>query len=95
MRRQNSTNTLLHGRRGSNTNMNTDDQRHRMVQDQLVTRDIIDGSVLDAMGYDPVSVDVLVGRTGLTAEELSSMLLILELQNLVSPVAGGFYSRVA
>ncbi|MCP4043601.1 MAG: DNA-protecting protein DprA [Gammaproteobacteria bacterium] len=52
-------------------------------------------SVLDAMGYDPVSVDVLVGRTGLTAEELSSMLLILELQNLVSPVAGGFYSRVA
>ncbi len=52
-------------------------------------------SLLDAMGYDQVSVDTLVERTGLTAEELSSMLLVLELKNIVSPVAGGFYARIS
>lgn len=51
-------------------------------------------SLLDAMGYDPVSPDELVRRTGLAVEQLSSMLLVLELQGHVSSAAGGRYCRM-
>lgn len=49
--------------------------------------------LLDQMGYDPVPVDLLVQRTGLTAEAVSSMLLILELEGQVASLAGGRYCR--
>jgi DNA processing protein len=49
--------------------------------------------LLDSMGYDPVSVDELVSRCGLTAKALSSMLLLLELQDYVASSAGGRYVR--
>lgn len=49
--------------------------------------------LLDAMGYEPVAVDELVERSGLTANEVSSMLLILELQGLVALAPGGLYTR--
>ncbi len=50
-------------------------------------------TLLQSMGYDPVSVDTLVARSGLTANEVSSMLLILELQGQVSSLPGGYYMR--
>lgn len=50
--------------------------------------------LLEAMGYDPVSIDALVGACGLTPDEVSSMLLILELSGHVSPVPGGLYARI-
>lgn len=49
--------------------------------------------LLDALGFDPVPVDRLVERTGLTAEEVSSMLLILELGGHIASVPGGRYVR--
>lgn len=49
--------------------------------------------LLNTLGYEPVAVDVLVERCGLTAEAVSSMLLILELQGLVASVPGGLYYR--
>ena len=49
--------------------------------------------LLEAMGFDPVSVDTIVERSGLTTEEVSSMLLVLELQDRVRSVPGGLYSR--
>ena len=49
--------------------------------------------LLDCMGYDPVSVDELASRCGLTAKALSSMLLLLELQDYVTSSAGGRYVR--
>ena len=50
--------------------------------------------ILGALGYDAVSVDRLVERSGLTAEVVSSMLLVLELQGHVVSVPGGLYARV-
>ena len=47
--------------------------------------------LLEFMGWDPVTVDILVRRTGLTAEEVSSMLLILELNGRIDPLTGGRY----
>lgn len=49
--------------------------------------------VFAALGFDPVSLDELAGRTGLTVAQLSSMLLIMELDGRVSAGAGGRYSR--
>ncbi|MCU7917629.1 MAG: DNA-processing protein DprA [Candidatus Thiodiazotropha sp. (ex Epidulcina cf. delphinae)] len=46
-----------------------------------------------ALGYDMVSVDELITRTGLTAEAVSSMLLLLELEGHVSSAPGGYYCR--
>lgn len=50
--------------------------------------------LLDVMGYDPASLDALVGTTGLAAGPLSSMLLILELEGEVACLPGNRYQRV-
>jgi DNA processing protein len=47
--------------------------------------------LLKNLDYDPVSIDTLIERTGLGANEVSSMLLLLELEGHVSSVAGGRY----
>jgi DNA processing protein len=49
--------------------------------------------LLDSMGYDPISIDTLVECSGLTIEQLSSMLLILELNDFIQPAPGGLYLR--
>ena len=48
--------------------------------------------VVENMGHDPISIDALVERTHLTAEVVSAILLVLELQGVVSSAAGGRYS---
>ena len=48
----------------------------------------------EAMGHDPVSLDMLVQRSGLTAEQLSSMLLLMELRGQVESLPGGRYMQV-
>ncbi len=49
--------------------------------------------VMENIGYDPVSVNELVERSGLTASKVSSILLSLELEGHVSSQAGGIYLR--
>ena len=51
--------------------------------------------LLTMMGWDPVNVDALVERSGLTPEEVSSMLLIMELEDRVDSLSGGRYQRNA
>jgi DNA processing protein len=45
--------------------------------------------LLAALGHDPVAMDDLIRRTGLPADSVSSMLLLLELQGRVSSYPGG------
>jgi DNA processing protein len=49
--------------------------------------------LLDALGFEPASVDTLIARTGLTADEVASMLLILELEARIDACPGGLYVR--
>ncbi|MGD9339811.1 MAG: DNA-processing protein DprA [Chromatiales bacterium] len=49
--------------------------------------------LLDSMGFEPVNQDTLVERSGLTAAEVSSMLLILELRGTVAAGHGGLFYR--
>jgi DNA processing protein len=50
--------------------------------------------LLDALGFDPADLDILVVRTGFKPEAVSSMMLILELEGHVQAAPGGRYSRV-
>jgi DNA processing protein len=50
--------------------------------------------LLDALGFDPADLNVLVVRTGFKPEAVSSMMLILELEGHVQAAPGGRYSRV-
>lgn len=51
--------------------------------------------LLDYIGFEPTQIDTMVGRSGLTANEVSSMLLMLELRGYVSPADGGGYARTS
>lgn len=46
--------------------------------------------LLEGVGYESTSVDTLVARTSLNASEVASMLLVLELENYVESVPGGY-----
>jgi DNA processing protein len=50
--------------------------------------------LIEAMGFDPATVDELADRSGLTIDHVSSMLLILELEGIIEAQAGGRYSRL-
>lgn len=49
--------------------------------------------LLAALGHDPVGIDVLAERSGLTVGELSSMLVLLELEGVVSAQHGRYTRR--
>jgi len=51
-------------------------------------------SFLDDLGYDPIDIDTLTSRCGLTVSELSAMLLNLELEGVVTSLPGGLYQRL-
>jgi DNA processing protein len=50
--------------------------------------------LLAAIGFDPATTDELAETSGLTIDQVSSMLLILELEGKIEAIAGGRYSRL-
>ncbi|MES2185148.1 MAG: DNA-processing protein DprA [Pseudomonadota bacterium] len=50
--------------------------------------------LLTAMGYEPVGLDALVARTGISAAALQVALLELELSDRVARLAGGLFQRM-
>jgi DNA processing protein len=61
--------------------------------DNAAETDKVYTQLLVAMGWDPVDADSLVTRSGLTIGEVSSMLLMLELQGSVRALSSGRYQR--
>jgi DNA processing protein len=53
-----------------------------------------DSALLAHMGHDPVDVDALCTRAGMTAEQVSSELLRLELDGRIAALPGGLYQRL-
>lgn len=49
--------------------------------------------VLKCVDFEPTSVDKVVERSGLTADAVCSMLLVLELQGFVTALSGGYYCQ--
>lgn len=53
-----------------------------------------ESGLLAHMGHDPVDVDSLCSRAGLSAEQVASQLLRLELDGRVAALPGGLYQRL-
>ncbi|MCB1887842.1 MAG: DNA-processing protein DprA [Rhodocyclaceae bacterium] len=51
-------------------------------------------SVLEALGFDPVDLDTLLQRSGLTPDSLSAILLTMELDGHVARLPGGRFQRI-
>lgn len=51
-------------------------------------------SLMQAMGHEPVTLDALVARTGMSTASLQAELLELELQGRVARLPGGLFQRV-
>jgi len=70
---------------------------HPADGESVSSRTLLDAAqkgLLASIGYDSVSVDLLVERTRLTAEQVSSMLLILELEGYIAAAPDGTYTRL-
>ena len=52
------------------------------------------GALLQHMGFDPVDLDSLCVRAGLSAEQVSAELLRLELAGRIATLPGGLYQRL-
>jgi DNA processing protein len=52
-------------------------------------------TLMEALGFDPVSLDALIARTGIDASRLQARLLELELDGSVARLPGGLFQRVA
>ncbi|CAG4883993.1 Rossmann fold nucleotide-binding protein Smf possibly involved in DNA uptake [Georgfuchsia toluolica] len=50
--------------------------------------------LLGLLGHDPCTVDVLIERSGLTADNILAMLMALELDGRVAQLPGGLYQRL-
>ena len=50
--------------------------------------------VLDAMGFDPVSIDALTGRVAMPTEKIVARLTELELDGAIASLPGGKYQRL-
>jgi DNA processing protein len=46
------------------------------------------------MGHDPVDVDSLCGRAGMSADQVTAELLRLELEGRIAALPGGLYQRL-
>jgi DNA processing protein len=50
--------------------------------------------LLEQMGFDPVDIDSLCARAGLSAQQVSAQLLQLEMEGQVAALPGGLYQRL-
>jgi len=46
--------------------------------------------LLDCIGYEVTSIDVVVARSGLSAREIAAILVVLELEGYIKSAAGGY-----
>jgi DNA processing protein len=60
----------------------------------ISTKNHEEHSIFTYLGFDPIDLDSLSQRSGLTIEELSAILLQLELNGQVTTLAGGMYQRI-
>ena len=70
----------------------TTEKQEQAVESDFLTAEYQD--LLTKMDFNPISIDKITERTGLTSAEISSMLLVLELNDYIESLAGGNYQRL-
>jgi DNA processing protein len=76
---------------GNLTMLSESDKEDSLVTDNKLAPEY--QKLLECMGFDPLQADLIIDRSGLTPEEVSSMLILLELEGHVSSAPGGIYCR--
>ena len=71
---------------------NEDPQSVRPVVDSVDPEYV---KLREHLGFDPISIDELARQSGLTIGQVSSMLLILELDGIVEKLSGGRYALLS
>ena len=64
---------------------------YRQASETVSTQD----PVLKALGFDPLSLDELLDRTGMSAAALQAQLFELELGGRVARLPGGLFQQIA
>ena len=64
------------------------------ITDKVVSDNLEIHPIFAYLGFDPLDIDSLSQRSGLTIEALSAILLQLELDGQVTTLAGGMYQRI-
>ena len=72
---------------------NKADQTQKIELNSAVNIDDEYKQVLKCIDFEPTSVDKVVERSGLTADAVCSMLLVLELRGYVTALSGGYYCQ--
>ncbi len=67
-------------------------RKPNMAQESLLD-DIDYRTLIDVLGHDPKPLDVIIEQSGLSAREISSMLLMMELRGMVTKHGNGRYAR--
>ena len=71
-----------------------EDEQHDQAQSAASLLDDLDYSaVWEALSFDPKPVDSIIEKSGLSAREVSSMLLMMELKGMVKKSADGRFCR--
>jgi DNA processing protein len=68
--------------------------RRSGAADTSVAPAVAEAGLLAVMGHDPVDIDSLCTRAGMTAEQVAAELLRLELEGRVTALPGGLYQRL-
>ncbi len=73
----------------------TKDKNHHQVKLSSISNNITaQDEIFSIMGFDPISLEHLVASSGLTVSEVSSMLMLLELEGKIASLTGGRYQKI-
>lgn len=72
-----------------------EDRQHAAPEPSAVKRDEDYVRLLEVMSFDPQTADELAAKSALTIEQVSSMLLILELEGEIEALPGGRFSKLS
>ncbi len=71
------------------------DNNHQKARlSSLPTNSGVHNEIFSIMGFDAISFENLVTLSGLTVSEVSSMLMLMELEGKVASLAGGLYQKI-
>ncbi len=67
---------------------------HKNPKSYLAAETSTEHKLLDLMGFEPTSLEALVHLSDLTVSEVSSILMLLELEGKIASLNGGLYQRI-
>ncbi len=72
-------------------------ETYKQPQNRLQTDENLDEAhpLFAFMGFEPIALESIVQQSRLTVGEVSSMLMLLELEGKVASLAGGLYQRIS